>query len=123
MLEGVGLRRAHDGEGHRLVLALLLDLDRAADGDGHDVAGAGGHLGGGEDLANLGDAGGVLGLLLLGVIVLGVLGQVAEVSGYLDALDDLGVVLSLAPGELLDELLTASGVRMISLSAMVRFLA
>ena len=50
-----------------------------------------------------------MGLLLLGGVVLGVLGEVTEAAGLLDALDDLVVLLALAVRELLHQLLAAFG--------------
>ena len=47
--------------------------------------------------------------LLLGGVVLGVLREVAEAAGLLDALDDLVVLLALAVGELVHQALTALG--------------
>ena len=73
------------------------------------MAGVLGILGIREDGANLVDASGVLRLLLAGVVVLGVLGKVAEVARDLDALDDLLGEVALAIRELFLELLATFG--------------
>ena len=58
-------------------------------------------------LLDLVDAGLVACLLLASGIVLGVLGEVAEATGLLEALDDLVATLALALGKLCLELLAA----------------
>src|SRR3954451_10618979 len=88
----VGLRRADDRVGRRLAL-LVLDVDRRADPD-HVV----GQLGGVDDLRRvqplleLRDPRLEHRLLVLGVVVLGVLGDVAELARLLDALGDLATL-------------------------------
>ena len=109
VLQRVGLGGAHDGELRGLALGVNQG-DGGADGDLQVGVAAGGDDGGdGENLANLVDAGLVVGLLLLGGVVLGVLGEVTEAAGLLDALDDLVVLLALAVRELLHQLLAAFG--------------
>ena len=79
MLERVGLGGTHEGNGHRNAVAVH-EVDGAADGDGERMIDRLGILGVGQDGLDLGDAGGVFSLLLLGVVVLGVLRKVAEVA-------------------------------------------
>ena len=102
---GVGLGAAHDGEhalaavhvhGHRGAdIHLARTLRRVHDG------------GLGEDAADLGDARLHHALLVLGVVVLGVLRDVAELAGNLDALAHFGALLGLEVVKLLFKLLAA----------------
>ena len=102
---GIGLGAADDGE-HALTAVHV-----------HGHRGADVHLaralrrvhngGLGEDAADLGDARLHHALLVLGIVVLGVLGDVAELAGDLDALADLGTLLVLEVVQLLLELLLA----------------
>src|SRR3954468_15787473 len=100
-----GLGRADDDEG--LLLALVvLDVDLRA--DAHEV---GARLAGVEQagaaqaLLELRDARLEHGLLVLGVVVLGVLRDVAELAGFLDALGDLAALRGLEVLQLLLEVL------------------
>ena len=102
VLERVGLARAHERE----VVNLAIGVD-----DGHRAAERSAknarrvelsHLG--ERVADLADAGLVLGLLLLGIIELGVLREVAEVARDLDALTISVPCSPLAPRKPLFEL-------------------
>ena len=100
-----------DGVGPGDAALVVHDLDGAANGHGKVGQRAGAALLDarvGQDLADLGNAGLVLGLLLLGGVVLGVLGEVTKVAGLLEALDDLLVLLALAVLELGDELLISA---------------
>ena len=76
---------------------------------GSNVTLVDGVLGVGQRGADLGDAGGVAGLIFLGGVVLGVLGKVAECAGFLDVLDDLLGLLTLEIGEFFLELLATLG--------------
>ena len=105
VLERVGLGGTDKRDLHDLTVGIN-QRNGGTDGDGQITRG-GSNLGVGENSLNLGDTGGVLGLLVLGGIVLGVLRKVAERAGFLDVLDDLLGVIALTPSELLDELLAA----------------
>ena len=109
LLGRVGLGRADDRVLLRLAGLLVLDVhDRA---DLHDV---GRDLGGVDDRArrasfssSVGDARLEHRLLVLGVVVLGVLGDVAELACLLDALGDLAAAVGAQDLELVLELLEA----------------
>ncbi len=113
----VGLGGAHDGE-HALTAAHV-------DGDGGaDVHGVGAlrgcHDGGlAQDAGNLGDARLEHALLVFRVVVLGVLGDVAELARHLDALAHLGALLGFQIMQLLFELLLALGGKNVVISHVV----
>src|SRR5204862_1305752 len=102
LLGGVGLGRAHDRELQRAAL-LVLDVDDRADADGvgGDVVRVD-DLGGAQTLLQLHDALLEHRLLVLGVVVLGVLRDVAELASLLDA---LGHVAAPVAGQLLELIL------------------
>src|SRR3954470_21536904 len=100
-----GLGRADDDEG--LLLALVvLDVDLRADAHdvGAELAGVE-YAGAAQALLELRDARLEHGLLVLGVVVLGVLRDVAELAGLLDALGDFAPLGALQVLQLLLEVL------------------
>src|SRR5581483_5448676 len=105
-LRGVRLRRAHDLELLRVAGLLVLDMDPDADADGLGVELLLVDDGRAADaLLELRDALLEQGLLVLGVVVLGVLHDVAELARLLDARGNLAALGGRQVSELLAELL------------------
>ena len=103
-----GLGRADDRVLDRFARLLVLDVDRRADADLVGAqAGAVDDRRGAELLLDLGDLRLEHGLLVLGVVVLGVLGDVAELARFLDALGDFAALVVGEEIELLLELVEA----------------
>ena len=86
-LHGVGLLRADDGVELLIAGLHILDLDGAAEADlAFGVLGLVDDDGVGKDVLDLGDAAVELGLLVLGLVVFAVFGEVAEGARLLDLL-------------------------------------
>src|SRR3954470_932064 len=103
LVRRVGLGRADDRVRRRLARLVVLDVDQGA--HAHDVVvelGGVDHRGRAQLVLERGDPRLEHRLLVLGVVVLGVLRDVPELAGLLDALGDLA---ALGGGEVLDLLL------------------
>src|SRR5207248_8484421 len=108
VLGGIGLGRSDDRVLDGLAGLLVLDVDDRADAHlvGAQLLGVD-HRGGAQLVRELRDLGLEHGLLVLGVVVLRVLGDVAELARLLDALGDLAALLVLKELELVLELVEA----------------
>ena len=113
LVGNLALARAGLGSAHEGVDALLaggvLQVHDMADRDAAALGGSGDNDAVGELLLEHLDAVLVGSLLVLGVVVLRVLGQVAEVAGHGDGLGDALALGGLAPGKLLLKLELAFG--------------
>ena len=105
---GVGLLRTDDGVKLLVTRLHILDLDGAAEADlALGVLCLVNNDGMGENIFNLGDAAIKLGLLVLGLVVFAVLGEVAERTRLLDLLGDFLLAGRLQIKKLLLQLLEA----------------
>jgi hypothetical protein len=110
VLDGIGLGGSDDLELLRLARLLVLHVDHGADADGLGV-----HVllvdqrGAAKLVLELGDPLLEHRLLVLGVVVLGVLHDVAELPRRLDPVGDLTALVALEEVQLLPELLESLG--------------